>query len=252
MANHMILDTETTGTDKPFCYDIGYTIINDNGENLIAKHYVVEQVWHNLALFESAYYAEKRPLYIQMMRQRTAVMDKYGYIMRNIATDIKKYNVVDVYAYNADFDDNVFTFNCDWFKCNNPLENIPVYDIWGYASQFITNNPSYWVFCEENKLFTKSGNYSGSAESVYRYITDNNAFEEAHIGVFDADIEKDILIYAIANGAEFGKHYKVNRILTRAIPQDYTIKVNNKVIYKGQYIKVYHRNNVWNFTEAGE
>ena len=41
MGYCIVLDTETTSLDKPFCYDIGYTIINDNGENLIAKHYVV-------------------------------------------------------------------------------------------------------------------------------------------------------------------------------------------------------------------
>ena len=32
MENNMILDSETTGTVKPFAYDIGYTIVNEVGE----------------------------------------------------------------------------------------------------------------------------------------------------------------------------------------------------------------------------
>ena len=32
MAAHIAFDTEATSLVKPFCYDIGYTIINDDGE----------------------------------------------------------------------------------------------------------------------------------------------------------------------------------------------------------------------------
>ena len=247
--SHLILDTETTGLQKPFCYDVGYKIIDNDGVELCRKHYIVEQVWHNLPLFESAYYKEKRPLYIQAMRRHEAIMDKWGYIMRALDRDIRNCEVTDVYAYNSKFDDDVFTFNCDWFKCINPLESLPIYDIWGYSSQFITNTPDYQSFCEKYQMFTDSGNYKGSAESVYSYINDDETFQERHIGIYDVDIETDILLECIELGAQWGHDYKVIKVLPRIASHPYTIKINGQVVYQGKYIKKYVKNDTYNFTE---
>ena len=92
--NILVYDTETTSLDKPFCYDVGYSIINtETGLTEVEKHFVIEQTWHNLPLFESAYYKEKRPIYIQLMRQHKATMNKWGYVMQEMHRDIKKYHV---------------------------------------------------------------------------------------------------------------------------------------------------------------
>jgi hypothetical protein len=228
-------------------------VIDEQTRTTIARrHFVVEQVWHNLPLFESAYYKEKRPLYVALMRSKKAVMDKWGYIMRTMRRDILQNNVTDAYAYNSDFDDKVFTFNCDWFKCNNPLEDIPVHDIWGYASEFITKHNEYKQFCELHQFFTDSGNYKSSAEVVYRYITHNPDFEEAHMGALDGDIEAEILAYCLDNGAELGHDYKVVKILTRFQLHPYTIKINGTVIHQGEYIKKYTRDGIYSFTEMGQ
>lgn len=250
MAAHIAFDTEATSLVKPFCYDIGYVIFDDDGLVLDRKHFVVEQNWHNLPLFESAYYKEKRPLYVQGMRRHEIVMDKYGYIMQTMRRDIKKYNVVDAYAYNSPFDEKVFDFNCDWFKCNNPLEDVPVYDIMGYAVKFLADTPEYKVFCELHNLFTETGNYSMTAENLYRFITMDETFEEAHTGLKDAEIETEILFAALRRGAHFGETYTVPKSLSRIIKRPYTIKVNGKVIYHGEYIKKYHQGDTWNFTEG--
>ena len=69
--NICVFDTETTSLDNPFCYNIGYVIINsDNWETLLRRSYVVEQIWHNIPLFQSAYYASKREIYVADMRAR--------------------------------------------------------------------------------------------------------------------------------------------------------------------------------------
>ena len=248
--SYMVFDTETTGLDKPFCYDVGYTIFSDNHIEQIRRHFIIEQTWHNLPLFESAYYKEKRPLYIALMRSKKAIMDKWGYVMRAIARDIRQYNVVDAYAYNSDFDDKVFTFNCDWFKCNNPLENIPIHDIWGYASEFITNTQDYKNFCEEHQYFTDTGNYKASAEIVYRYLTNDTDFNEVHMGAMDVDIESQILQFCVDQGAEMGQNYKVVKILNRPRDTPYKIKINGEIIHEGRYVKKYIRDNIYSFTEG--
>ena len=44
-----VFDTETTSLDKPFCYNIGYTLIDtDTWKPVLERDCVVEQVWHNL------------------------------------------------------------------------------------------------------------------------------------------------------------------------------------------------------------
>lgn len=249
MANRMVLDTETTSLDRPFCYDIGWLIFNsDNGEVLSEKHYVIEQVWHNLPLFESAYYKEKRPDYVTLMRQHSAIMDKFGYVMQAMRREILKYEVVAAYAFNSNFDDKVLAFNCDWFKCMNPLDDIPVFDIWGYSSAYITNTPDFRTFCEANQRFTDTGNYSGNAETVYQFITNNPAFVERHMGYYDSDIEMKILLECVKRGAAWDTPYPAKRVLPRIQNKPFTIKVNGTIIYQGEYIKKNVRNDIYNFT----
>ena len=248
MNKAIVLDTETTSLDKPFCYDISWVIIDKEEQSIVdIRVNVVEQVWHNLPLFESAYYKDKRLKYVDMMRKHDAVMDKWGYIMRKLKQDIIKYNVTEVYAYNSDFDDKVIAYNCDWFKCNNPLENLPVYDIWGYASEFITNNKAYHKFCDEHERFTDTGNYKGSAEVVYQYLTDNPDFIEEHMGIFDSEIEAEILFACINKGADWATGYKAIKILPRIVKKPFEIRIDGTPMLAGEYIKKYVRNDVYNF-----
>jgi hypothetical protein len=209
--NIVVFDTETTSLSKPFCYNIGYVIINtDTLQNLVKKDFVVEQIWHNLPLFSTAYYAEKRPLYVSAMRARTTRMDKFGYICQEMARDFERFDVQYAYAYNSPFDEKVFDFNCDWFKCQNPFDNIPIIDIRGNVQNFLIDD-SYRKFCEVNSYYTENGNYSTTAETVYRFITENTDWSEDHTALSDALIESDILIATVQTGAEYGESYQTVR-----------------------------------------
>lgn len=252
--NIIILDTETTDLNRPFCYDCSWVIMDtETGALIEMKANVIEQIWHNLPLFESAYYKDKREKYITMMRRHHAIMNKWGYVMQDLRRDIKKYDVSAIYAYNSTFDEKVINYNCDWFKCVNPLDDTPIYDIWGYASTYITCNTDYKKFCEEHELFTDTGNYRGSAESVYQYLTDDSSFIEEHIGLFDSQIEAHILYKCISEyGADLNTEYPVTRILPRIIPHPFTIKIDNNIIYQGEYSKKYVRNDTYNFTTFRE
>ena len=252
--NIMIFDTETTSVNKPFCYDVGYNLVNtDTEEILVKRHYIVEQVWHNLPLFESAYYKDKRQSYVSLMRSKKVLLEKWGYIMRQIARDIKQYNIESAYAYNSDFDDGVMNFNNDWFKTINPFENVPIYDIWAMATNFITNRPEYRRFCEENNYFTEGNNYKTSAEVVFRFITGNKDFEEAHMGLMDAEIESAILFHCVKElGAKFDTSYTLNKICKREVGTPFTIKVNGDTLFEGRYKKKYVRDNLYSFTVEKE
>lgn len=230
--NIMIFDTETTSLEKPFCYNIGYVIVNTETTEVVKKcDYVVEQVWHNPMLFTTAYYSDKRELYVKSMRQRKTKMDKFGYICQQMIRDIKNYEVVCAYAYNSPFDEKVFNFNCDWFKCNNPFDNIPIIDIRGYAHNFICNTREFKNFCETYERFTDSGNYSTTAETVYQYITENYNFVEEHTALADSEIETEILFYAVYHGADFNTEYPIMRSIKRRVKKEFTVKLNNEIVY---------------------
>lgn len=226
-----IFDTETTSLDKPFCYNVGYIIINIlTGEILKRADYVVEQVWHNPMLFTTAYYANKRADYVKSMRCRQTKMDKFGYICQQMIRDFKAYGVTAAFAYNSPFDEKVFNFNCDWFKCNNPFDNIPIYDIRGYAHHFICNTDEYKNWYEEYERFSDSGNYSTTAENVYQYVSGKYDFIEDHTALSDSIIESEILVATINNGAEPMRDYKPFKTIKREHTKNFTVKFNDEII----------------------
>lgn len=236
--NICIFDTETTSLEKPFCYNIGYIIRDtDSGEKLAAREFVVEQIWHNLPLFESAYYANKRPIYVAAMRARAVKMDKFGYICAQMRRDFKQYNVRAAYAFNSAFDEKVFNFNCDWFKCINPFDEVPIFDIRGLVHHFLVDD-EYKRFCEKYERFTESGHYSTTAETVFQYVTGNTDFEEAHTALNDAEIESEILFTCFDRGAAIGFDYKARRSIERKQEKTLHVRTAEQTDYFFDYEKI--------------
>lgn len=220
---YCVFDTETTGLEKPFCYNIGYEIRKENFV-MLRREFVVEQIWHNNALFATAYYNDKRPIYIKAMRAREIFLEKFGYITQQMIRDFSNYHVTSAYAYNCTFDDRVFAYNCDWFKCINPFDNIPIFDIRAYAQKFLCVDKKFVEYCEKHERFTESGNYSTTAETLYGYIKNNPQFIEAHTALDDSRIEGEILWKCIELGAEFETKYFCPNSIPRIVPQFFVVK----------------------------
>lgn len=237
--NVVIFDTETISVDKPFCYNVGYCIFDTEKEEVITEHdFVIEQVWHNPMLFSTAYYAEKKPLYISAMRGKKTHMEKWGYVTQFMAREFKALQVVAGYAYNSGFDEKVFDYNCEWFKTINPFDNIPVFDIRGYVHNKIAFKKDYQGFLERYNLFTDSGNYSTTAENVYRYLTNNPEFNEEHTALSDSQIELSILQHTIHRGCKYNFNYKVYNSIPRKLPKVLEVKDTQGEKHYFDYIKL--------------
>lgn len=249
--NICVFDTETTSLDKPFCYNIGYVIADIEEGKILCQHdFVVEQIWHNLPLFSTAYYAEKRPLYVNRMRNRTCRMDKFGYICQQMVRDFRNYEVKTAYAFNSDFDERVFDFNCDWFKCINPFDDIKIVDIRALAVNCFGITEDYKNYCEKNNLLTENGNYSTTAESFFRYLLQDD-FVEEHTALADSKCEFMILKTLYDSNYEIEESQKSPRYIERKVIKDWTIKINGIETYHIQATKMttYKTKNTISFTE---
>lgn len=227
----VVFDTETTNLEKPFCYNIGYVIYDTETDQIVLKReFVIEQVWHNPMLFTTAYYADKRELYVSRMKARKIVMDKFGYVCQQMIRDFKAYEIAFAYAFNSPFDTKVFEWNCEWFKCNNPFDNIAILDIRGCVHEFIAKTKSFQDFCERQERFTENGNYSTTAETLFQYLTGDSEFEEEHTALADSEIELEILKMCVYKGAEYGKAYKTCQSIVRNQVRVLTIEHKGKQI----------------------
>ena len=237
--NIVVFDTETTNLEKPFCYNIGYVVYDTENKVVLAKHdFVVEQVWHNPMLFTTAYYSDKREIYVDRMRAKKCVMDKFGYITQTMIREFKAFNVELAFAYNSPFDKKVFEYNCDWFKCNNPFDNIEIKDIMTFTHTYLAFSKDYQAFCDKYERYTESGNYSTSAETVYQYISGNTDFAEEHTALADSEIELEILNYCVDNySATYNGNYKRYSSVPRNNPKQLQIIDTDGNEHTFNYIK---------------
>lgn len=191
--NIIVFDTETISLEKSFIYNLGYVIVNPDGKIICSRDLVIRQIYDNKPLFATAYYANKKPLYVSKMKGRWAKKVSWGDACRIMAKDIKNYGVVDGFAYNSRFDERAFYFNHMFFrnKCR-PLDGINVHDIMDFIS-IITDTDGYKEFCKLNGFVCKNGRVKRTAESMYAYLVSNPNYKEEHTALEDSKIEAFIL-----------------------------------------------------------
>lgn len=216
---------------RPLIYDIGWTITNRKGEILESKQYLIAETFSVPAVFNTAYYAEKRPLYISMLEQQEITIKPWQEVSNILLEDMKKVNAVG--AYNSMFDfkkaipftelyisklysNNYYEWeqiqrNLCYNIANNPYHkneekefdgevfkfhnmDFPLFDLWGLSAKHLLNNATYKKECLNHDMLTASGTYfKTSAESSYRYLINKYDFDEAHTALEDAIIETFIL-----------------------------------------------------------
>ena len=239
-----VFDTETISLEKPYCYNVGYLILDTESRAcLVKREFVIEQIWHNLPLFNTAYYANKRSIYVGALRARTIRMEKFGYVTQQMLRDFRNYEVERAFAYNSAFDEKVFNFNCDWFKVINPFETVPISDIRGFVHHFMIDN-TFRAWCEENNAFTESGHYSTTAEALTRYIRSDTSFTEDHTALSDSEIEAEILFTCLDRGADLNGDYQAKRSIECKVTREFTIDLpGEKIIVEGTRATYYKTKN---------
>ena len=214
---------------KPLIYDLGWVIADKKGRIYKKQNYIISEIFSVPEVFNTAYYVEKRPLYIEQIEGGKVQIKPWREVIAILEKDMEAIEAVG--AYNAMFDfkkaipftelyiNMLYSIEYyEWYNMQkqvcydiaknnrhnstkqfNPNEflfhnkSYPLFDIWGIACKYILNNDKYRNFCLNNHFLTQNKKYySTNAEVCYRFITLNNDFIEAHTALNDAEIETEI------------------------------------------------------------
>ena len=254
-TKYIILDTETAtlpfigqwelssddkkklAIAKPLVYDIGWTVASRTHGILEKRNFLVAETFSVPAIFNTAYYHEKRPLYLDMIAKGETVVLPWDEIMKILLADLQDASYI--CAYNAMFDFKkaiIFTelyirklyspFYYEWEdlqreSCRRILhekkkqnerdfdpehfifrgEKYPMIDIWGVACKYLLNSSNYKKMCLASNKMSNTGLYfSTNAEVAMQYLSEKYDFIEDHTALSDAEIETEILFYCLKRG----------------------------------------------------
>lgn len=242
----MVLDTETANTlmdsngkmdmSSVLMYDIGWSVVDTKGGVYVERSFINSDIfYHERKLMQSAYYAWKIPQYEQDILNGTRTVASLYQIRQQFLKDLETFRVKEVAAHNARFDYNALNGTSRyttqsrlryWF----PFE-VEMWDTLKMARDVILKMPTYKAFCEKYELLTKRGQLSATAESLYKFITNNPNFVESHTALEDVQIEREILWYCLKqhkpmrkklyeNSVEFPKPTQFQRELMDVIKKN--------------------------------
>ena len=211
---------------KPLIYDLGWKVIDAQGRTYARKNYLISEIFSVPAIFDTAYYASKRCVYLEKLAKGEIILTDWKTASAELVEDmdacvaVGAYNSMfdykkaipftDLYIsklYSPDFHDwlNFQNKKLPWLAKGNRNENpngfdetifrfrgkeYPLFDLWGLSCRHILNCDEYKNMCLDNDWQTASGKYfKTSAETAFRFFSETLDFEEAHTAIDDAEIE---------------------------------------------------------------
>ena len=109
----MVVDVETAGGfDNPMVYDIGFAICDKKGNIYESFSYIIEEVFANYDLMNTAYYAKKIPNYLIDVAEGKRTIVPFAHARQTFNDMIEMYGIETVCAYNLKFDANALGNTC--------------------------------------------------------------------------------------------------------------------------------------------
>ena len=225
----LLLDVETANTvDDPLVYDLGIAVTDRKGRIYEEYSFIIYDVYRcERELMQSCYYAWKIPTYERLISANESKIVQFSTARRVVRQLMKKYNITNVAAYNAYFDQNALNTTLRYiFKSSKYNRYFFPYGtkfwcVWHMACQVICTQTTYQRWCRAHGFISPSGNVQTNAETVYAYITQDPHFQEEHKGLDDVRIEAAIMAHC------FRQHKAMKKNIFRGcwrIPNTKSIK----------------------------
>lgn len=202
MENVIILDTETTNDiEYPICYDVGFIVMNTEGEIYERFSYVVADVFLDEELMASAYFKDKIPSYWEEIKEGKRELKRFATIKKIFTETCKYYDVKKIVAHNCRFD-YLSLQTTQRFLTSSKYRwffpyGVEMWDSLKMSREIFSKCDEYGEFCYDNNYLTKRGQRRYTAEILYRFLNKDNDFIESHTGLEDVLIEKEIFLYCI-------------------------------------------------------
>lgn len=238
-ANEIALNSiqkKNIAISKPLIYDIGWQVHDSDG-NIYSKHsFLVTEIFCVPQVFNTAYYKEKRPIYLKRLENKETELKTWSEISKILFNDLKQVDFCCAFnamfdfkkaipftenyiyhLYNADYQEwerkqkqscqriakgeKSKSQNFDGNNFNFKGIDFPMIDIWGVACTKLINTAKYKKQCLANAMISESGIFfKTSAEGVFRYLMQDYEFDESHTAIEDTEIESIILCKALKKG----------------------------------------------------
>lgn len=210
--NYLFTDCETANSSldgkvdatNGQAYDVGMMVMNDEGTILEKVSLVNEDVFFGMPdAMEEAYFADKIPQYLEDMRQNKRTIVNTWQARKIMRSLCDKYDVKGIVAHNARFDVTALNSTIRYqtkSKCRYFIPyGIEILDTMKMAQETFGKDPAYIAWCKENGYMTnhQTPRPRMTAEVLYRYIMNDNEFEESHTGLEDVEIEAKIFLKCI-------------------------------------------------------
>lgn len=207
MKKYLIIDTETTNSiDDPLAYDVGFAVIDEDGQVYEAHSYVVAEIFLDEELMAEAFFADKIPQYWEDIKSGKRELRKLSTICMRLRNCMKRWDVDTVIAHNMRFDYRSTNLTQRYLTGSKYRYFFPygvqIWDTLKMARNVFKNDEAYGEFCYENEYLTKRGQRRYTAEILYRYLTNDNNFVESHTGLEDVMIEKEIFCECMRRGCK--------------------------------------------------
>ena len=206
----LMLDTETTNDiDCPLVYDVGFAVIDDSGKVYASYSYVNADVFCDSELMSTAYFADKIPQYWEDIKSGKRILKSFRSIERTFRRVCHDWQIKEIVAHNARFDYKALQNTKRYITTSRYRFFFPFgirfVDTLKLSREVFGKNETYRNFCISNNYVTSNNQNRYTAEVIYRFLTNNNDFEEEHTGLADCMIEKEILRHCLVpESAESG------------------------------------------------
>lgn len=207
--NVAIIDTETTKAG--YVYDLGVAIMNvSTGEIVATMNAIVEETFNDVSAMATSYYAAKIPAYLEAINAGELEVLPFSECFKRFSALQEAHNVRSVWAYNMAFDfkalNRTIAELSNGFVTSFFPADITCYDLMSSAINIIGNTRRYQKWAIAHDYVTPTGRARVTAETMFRFIADDDSFVEDHTALSDALIEADILAHLVAKKAGYKHH----------------------------------------------
>lgn len=207
--------------------EISWKVLNCDGVEVLGtrKGFIVKEFWEDKDYLLSSNYAmnkgqivESQNFAINKIEYWKDQIDKgnlkvmsWGAILKQLSQDIQDYKVTLFSAYNAKFDRQAIVSTSQIIPYKNYCKGLWELDFLDIMliCEIFAKQKDFKKWADNHGAISQAGNYQCKAETIYRYLTNNNeelqlnvpdsyCWAESHIALEDIDCEGVILQAAIS------------------------------------------------------